>query len=430
MRRAWFLPLLAFGFVGCHGCAPSNPTPVTFEIDNTLNWPIFVADEQQQAGISMQLPVSGTWTKVTEDLTCPCQDCGEICNGTGCDCPPPAGLIRQIHPGGTYNRTWSGQYHVTETLSCNIGQSSTCLEKATNGAPGQQWRAELCFANRLETTPPTTDTFPGTLPQADLQCVDQEFTLPVNGPIVLSPPASPTCTSTSDCTGMAICQDGVCSTSCLPSNVPPLSATWSAFVGDPDDEGFFTMSSGTNRTILTGSGTVASVGYTGGDVQIALYRDDPVQGRLTANMYLTLPGGRAVPMAAGDPVTVTVVESTDPTRPGANGAVFQNNNVTLLVIDAGAGGPILTPDEMQPFTVATDGEEFACDPGDCGRRIDMMMTFTAGGVNLVLAPGTSQFQMVGGTNYEFVPVADFKYDYSGCDPQPVTPFVIIAKLMQ
>ena len=99
--------------------------------------------------------------------------------------------------------------------------------------------------------------------------------------------------------------------------------------------------------------------------------------------------------------------------------------VTLLVIDAGRGGPVLTPDDMQPFSVATEGEKFACDPGDCGRKIHRTMTFTAGGATLVLQPGTPQFQVVGGFRYELVPVANYLYDFSGCDPQPITPFVIL-----
>ncbi len=427
MRFAPFaVPVVVLALADCGGCPPANPTPVTFEIDNTLNWPIFVADEQQQAGISVQLPVGGgTWADAPESLTCPCQACDQICAGNGCNCTPPAGVIRQIHPAASYQRKWSGQYHVKSSVSCFLGGAQTCLEAPTNAAPGQHLRAELCFANQLQTPPPSTDTFPGSIPQSNLQCVDREFTLPVSGVIVLSPPSAPNCNVTADCTGTQICQDGLCSTSCLPNQVPALSGTWSADVGDPDNQGFFTQATSTDRITLTGSGTVGSIQYTSGDVQIGLYRNDATLGRVTATMYITLPGGRAAPMAVGDSVDVTVIESTDSTRPGANAAVFRRSGVTLLVIDAGRGGPVLTPQDMQPFSVATEGEEFACDPGDCGRKIHRVMTFTGGGVNVALQPGTSQVQVLGGYSYEFVPVTNYKYDYAGCDPQPITPFVIL-----
>jgi hypothetical protein len=419
------LALGAFG-TACGGCARGNPTPVTFRINNTLQWPIFMQDEQSQAGVSIQVSSGGTWVTAPENLTCSCQSCDSICNGSGnCTCPPPAGVLRQVAPGASYERVWAGQYHVQSSVACFLGGPQDCLEAATNPSPGDEVRAEWCFANQLETTPPATSTFPGTIPQSNLECVDQTLKLPVSGVVQFTPPSATNCSKTADCTGNQLCQDGVCSTSCLPNTVPPLSSTWSASVGNPADQGFFATTSSTTRTAMTGTGTISSIQYTGGDVQISVYRNDPNLGRLTASMYITLPGGRAVPMAVGDVVTVTVIQSTDPTRPGAAGVIFAAPPLIELVIDSGLGGPVLTPADMQPFAVTTEGEPFACNPGDCGRKIHRTMTFTAGGTTLVLQPGTPQFQSIGGYRYEFVPVANYTFDYPGCDPYPVTPFVIL-----
>lgn len=418
---------IAAALVACT-CQPPTPLSVTFRIKNPLTWPVFVADGQEQAGIIVQRPVAGGWADVAESLTCECLQCSQVCQRS-CTCPLPPGMVRQVRGGEQHERSFAGEYRDNGSRACLLGNVGACLESPTVVSAGDALRAKWCFANRLASPPPAEARFPGSIPESGAVCVTREFTLPVSGVIELSPPEPTTCASTAECrtAERELCQSGLCSTTCLPSSVPPVGGSWTVEVLDPDNQGFFQVQEPATpgRVTYAGRGTVGAVRYETGSVRLTFVRDDPQLGRVTGALYLALPGGRAVPMNAGDPVEVTVVVSTDRDRPGARGAVLRRSGVTLLVADAGRGGPVLAPDDMQPFSVAAEGEEFACDPGNCGRKVHREMTLTAAGQSAVLRPGTPQKKLVGGYRYELVPVANYRYDYEGCGKGPVTPFAIV-----
>ena len=88
----------------CSSCVDQPAQPVELRVVNKLAWPIYVADELEQLGLTVQHDEgAGAWTAMSELASCDCQECHIACDP--CECPQGLAWVRRIGPGAHADRT-------------------------------------------------------------------------------------------------------------------------------------------------------------------------------------------------------------------------------------------------------------------------------------------------------------------------------------
>jgi len=415
---------LASVLPGCASCIDQPAQPVVLRVVNKLAWPIYVQDDLDQAGLTVQRDAPGGWTDAKESATCACQECSQIC--TGCTCPTVEGWARRIQPGASVERTWAGEYRANDKVRCYGGPAEPCLGKRQAAQAGT-WRLKLCWATSLPTTPPDQERFQASFPsEGTLSCVTRTFDLPATGPVEILTDAPPGCTVATDCTGGQMCLGGQCSSTCLPNAVPKLTGEWGLEIGVPDNAGFFEVQPGTvsGSVVFRGAGKVTTVRYNAGTTNLTVSR--VVNGLdYTGSIYYTLPGRRALPLLVGDPVELTVVDFQSGPRKRARGLVLKVDGKVALIADNGFYGKALEATHLAPFEVDVAGAVFACDAADCGMRSHRRTLVRVVGEPQVVEAGKALEFADGEDTWEFVSVANYLDEVADCGPSPMTPFALI-----
>lgn len=419
-------PFAALAFLalapGCAACLDQPATPVTFQIVNRFDWPIYVRDEFDQLGLNVQRDASGEWVDLAEWSECECEECSRAC--TTCECDPLETWARRVEPGGTLERVWAGEYRGRESARC-LGEVLPCLGERRPAQPSI-YRLKLCWAATLPGVPQGQERFRATFP-AELTCSTQTFALPALGPVVIETAAPPACAFAVDCPAGQMCLGGRCSATCLPHGVPKLGGEWTLEIGVPDNAGFFEVEESAGARIYRGTGEVANVRYSAGNTNLSLKRAGPNGIDLEATLYYVLPGQRALPLRVGETLKLTVVDHPGGTRARARAVTVSSGGKLLLAADNGFGGPVLAPQALGEFKVTPLAEVFACDSGDCGKRLHRRMRFESGEQVVELEPGKAATFAAGGETYEAVATANYADEVSGCGPSPMTPYLWMIK---
>jgi hypothetical protein len=415
---------LAFLASAC-SCGRLPATTVTFKVKNKLTWPVFVHDEFNHLGTIVQKDDSGVWTDLREFAACACEECAEACGR--CTCFGESSIARRIGPGESLERTWSGEFREQDQTTC-LGGKVPCVGSRLPAQPGH-YRVKVCYASSLSVAPTGKDRFPADFPSSALTCSHREFELPASGPVEVATIEPPGCRATSECEKGQLCQQGHCSSGCLPHAVPPLGGDWTVEVGGIDDRGFFEVTADpkTQAKTYLGTGKVSSVRFSSGTTNLTLIRYDAIGIDYTATFYYTLPGKRAVPFAVGDALEVVLVEFPAGDRKLARGLTLRQGGALLLAADNGRGGPVLSAQQIAPFEVSVDGESFACMGGDCGRRVHRKVTFRAGEKRETVEPGKTALFNVGAASFDAVAVGNYRDEVQGCGTSPSAPYVFMQK---
>ncbi|MFN7130450.1 MAG: hypothetical protein ACK4N5_00110 [Myxococcales bacterium] len=421
--------LLATAFaalsVSCGSCIEHAATPVTFRVTNTLPWAIYVHDEFDQLGTVVQRREGdGSVTDLRETAACSCEECESACGR--CTCFGVSSIVRRIAPGQSVERTWLGEFREDARTDCAAGGSVSCLGERRPAQPGA-YRVKVCYGQTITGAPADAERFPAELPTTHLTCATADFEHPAEGVVEVKtvPPAS--CRVTQDCPAGQLCQNGRCSADCLPHEVPALGADWNVEIGGLDDRGFFDVTDNPDGSkTYKGTGKVTTVRYTRGTTNLELFREGPNGLDYTAGLYYVLPKSRAVPIAVGSTVELTLVlHRQDGPRRLARGLTLKQNGVLLLAADTGIGGRVLDDALLAPFRVDSDGVPFACNPGDCGRRTHRQTTFASGErVQTVDAGKSAELELESG-RYEVVAIGNYVDAVTGCGAMPVVPYVIM-----
>jgi hypothetical protein len=428
-RLPLFLAVLAIlgGGESCSSCVDQPASPVTFRVTNQLPWPIFVRDDAAQLGLTVQKDSDGAWVDLAEFAECSCLECDSVCS-LDCQCAPTAVWVRKIAAGATAERQWNGEYRSDDHATCLLGRKD-CLGDRVAAQPGSH-RVKLCWASSLSgTLSDSGDRFKATLPE-DLSCATTDFELPAEGVVEVVTSAPPGCRVASECAFGQLCLSGHCSSTCLPNDVPVLGGEWTLEIGDPDNAGFFEVSEEADGAkVYRGSGTVSTVRYSSGTTNLTVLRT--VGGiEYTASFYYTLPGKRVLPLAVGESIDVVLVDRSSGSRRLARALAIRQQGKLLLAADTGRQGRVLDALQREPFDVETDGEPFACNPSDCGRRLHRRVTFVAPEQSIPTEPGKAAVVKVGDDTYEAVSVANYSDEVEGCGASPMVPYLILLQREQ
>jgi hypothetical protein len=369
----------------------------------------------------VQQDTFGAWVDARETADCDCQECYQACEA--CQCPTVQTWAHRVEPGASMSRVWSGEYRTNERVTCGTDVVQ-CLGDRRAAQPGT-WRVQLCWAASVLNAPANLERFPAEFP-ADLTCSTQTFDLPASGTVDVVTSAPAGCRGPTDCPADQLCLNGQCSSSCLPNEVPKLGSDWNVEVGSPDDAGFFSVLGRTDGArVYKGSGQITKVQYSSGTTSLTVTRVDNGIDYF-ASFYYTLPAKRTLALNNGDAVDVLIVEFPAGARNLAAGITLRKAGKLQLAVDNGFGGQVLDSAALDPFVVTPGGELFACDSGDCGKRLHHRMRFQAGAASADVDPGKAVQLAVGGDTYEAVAVANYVDEVPGtCGPSPMSPYVIL-----
>lgn len=414
--------------VSCGACLEHAATPVTIQVRNDLDWPIYVEDDFGQLGTSvLRRDSDGSLVALRETASCACEECSiEGC--APCRCEPERSLVRRIDPGQTLTRTWHGEFREEVDLECGIrwgrDRRTTCLGDRRAAQPGA-YRVQLCYAQSITGAPPGIERFEAEL-RGELTCATADFEHPTER-VVVSTTDPAACRQTADCPTGQICQGGRCSADCLPHQVPALGGDWTVEIGGLDDRGFFSVTEeegGAKR--YQASGKVTSVRYSRGTTNLELERIGENGLDYGASLYYVLPEGRALPIRVGETLEVTLRfhPENGPRRLG-RAIVLRQDGRLLLAADSGDGGPVLDATMLDEVAVEVEGAPYACNPGDCGRRTHRITRFSAAGQQMEIEAGRAATIEIGGENYELVAVGNYFDEASGCGAGERTPYAVI-----
>lgn len=423
--------LLGFALSGCTCLAP-DPTNITLVATNTLDWELFVPDDGDQSGFSVLYEEGSSSEgdlRVIESSGCACELCANACSTDSCVCEPKKARVRRIPVGGKVERLFKGRELQSTRADCGIGDlGPQCLLDESPLLSGS-YQVEFCFAARTSSAPPADggERFDATLATDAVTCIRKTFNYPSETRVELSPERPAPC-SAGSCPKGQLCQRGVCSSSCLPHEVPSLGAGWSTSASRVSNQGLLAKA-GTSPARFTGRGTVGAVTYDASGLRLSLFREEGV-GRATAQIAATWPPGFAAPtLEVGQQLDVLLIE-TDAELESTSALVLRNaEGRIVLALDSGLGGLQLQDADLAPMVVRGGQGAFACDASDlCGRRTYQLISIGGGGADARLEPGKSQRLVVDGAPYAVVAVAshaDERGKKSDCDPAPgVTSFVL------
>lgn len=416
--------------ISCGSCLEHAAVPVSIQVRNDLDWPIYVADDFGQLGTSvLRREGDGTLVLLRETAACPCEECSDQ-GCAACDCQQQTTLVRRIDPGETIERNWHGEFREEVPFGCESSRGrrrANCLGDRLAAQPGA-YRVMLCYAQSITGAPADRDRFPAEL-RNELTCSTVDFEHP-SDVVEIATSDPQVCRNSAECPSGQICQGGRCSADCLPHQVPALGGDWTVEIGGLDDRGFFEVTEekgGLKHYAATGK--VTSVRYNRGTTNLEIERIGANGLDFSASLYYVLPQGRAVPITVGETLEVTLRLHDDggPRRLG-RAIVLRRDGKLLLAADTGVGGKVLAGPETaeQPkLAIAVEGAPFACNPGDCGRRTHRTTTFTIDGQEHVLEAGKSLEVEIGEDIYELISAGNYRDEASGCGAMPVTPYVVL-----
>jgi hypothetical protein len=260
---------------------------------------------------------------------------------------------------------------VSGVASCGtvIG-GEPCL-KPENAPLDEKFRLQLCYAPSAPGVPDADAgiSVPGALPSGSIECVHREFRI-VDGVAEISPVRGPSCESHADCTRPdELCFSGACTSSCPAHDAPEIGGAWQVRVAEPDDQGFFSVTSNNGSDVYTGQGTASSVVYQSGTLIIRLTRPGTGGEALTGALYVSIPQA-VLPLASGDVVSVKLIDnSSDENYDNRAVVVRDADGGLLLAADAAQQGLLLTDGEVAPFSVRSGETVVACQHDDCGKRL-------------------------------------------------------------
>jgi len=424
MRSAVVIFSLIFG--GCL-CTPSTPKAVTLRLKNTSRDTLFVDMTLGQLGMEVQRNVSGSLLTFTETPRCSCLTCENVCGG--CSCPEPEKLlVQRVPPGSTFERQWGGVVQLESTRGCGgFGNETKCV--APENAPyNEVFNLHLCYAlTATITSGPNLDggVEEGSLP-VDRSCVDREFRID-DGVAEIGPQRGADCVTTADCKGPGeMCFSGACTASC-PANVFPSEAESTVRIA-VDNRGYFDTTMMGSKVVYTGSGTVGSASYNASSLRIFLTRPGMMAGEmLTAVVDLDVPKAMHLgPLAAGQRVTVRLVDASPVSRPASNtGLVVRDETGALLIVaDSGLDAPNLAAADLAPFTVSFGGAPVGCRITGCGKELFNEGTFSDGLKTVKLSPGQSANIVNTGGTYRALNVFGAEYPTSSCETKVIRPYIV------
>jgi hypothetical protein len=428
------LPLLLLCLVasGCQ-CGPEIPVPVTLRIRNETSQAIFVDATDGTLGLRVQRRVRGQWYSFVEAPPCECQACDSICGG--CSCPAPARPPRvwKLLPGAALERAWEGIVQVDETASCrdDSGALQGCLKPEVPSVE-ETFRLELCYAVSVPSVGPTDGSapVPGQLPVETQRCVRQEFT-PEGGVVEVRPLPPPPCTEGAACADPgALCLEGVCTATCPAHAFPALGGAWQVRVLEPEEQGvpgFFTVRSGPGtRRVFTGSGTLTSVRYAQGTLTLQLARPAMPSGEHKASVSFALPVEAALPLRAGEGVTVHVVDAASDALPENRALTLRDAAGTLLLAaDPGPLGAVLNAEETAPFAVAPLPTPVGCEDTPCGKRVFFRTGVRLGTAERELRPGEAGELSDTKATWRALNLAHSEFLSDSCPLKRVMPYVLV-----
>ena len=315
--------------------------------------------------------------------------------------------IHRIPAGQSFTRTFAGSEFQATRADCGTGDLGPACFAAGQPLESGNFLLQLCYAESVPDEQSGND-FNGTFPtDGSVICVTQPFTYPQDTSVVVSTVAPPPCSATSQCPTGQLCQQGVCSASCLSNTVPTYGAQWTDSVQVIQDQGFFTHTNG-DPDRLTGTGTVGSVLYNGTDMQLTVV-GSAAEGSLAAQVEVMVPAGTpTVPFFTGETLSVLVIEA-DSTRSDSTAIAIRDAQGNLaLAVDEGYGGALLSAADLAPVTLDPGGSAFACTLTTlCGKQVYQSMTFSSGNAQAEVEPGQTGTLEVGSTSYAATAVADY-----------------------
>ncbi|MFZ5469261.1 MAG: hypothetical protein ACOZIN_07445 [Myxococcota bacterium] len=425
LRRGTFA-LLALSLSACR-CGPEEATPVTLRLKNTSRGVLFVDDSDGRLGMQVQRRVNFTWQSFVESPACECLSCDVVCKGCECSQPNPPAVLRKVAPGESVERVWSGRVQVGGIASCgSLVGGRPCLS-AEVPPRDETFSLKLCYS-------PSAPSFQsldggseglGSLPEQSVLCVGREFQ-PVDGVVEVSPERGADCSSAAQCKGEELCLGGICTLACPANDFPQVGGPWQLRVGEPDDQGFFTVTYQGDQRIYEGTGTISSVLYQNGTMTLRLMRAGAAGEPLNGAVFLTLPPGYSVPLVPGPTVRVKLVD----------GSTEDNYDQRALVVRDSAGALLLAADTAQlvnllpaadtaPFTVSNGLQTIGCSHDECGKRLFVHTVFSAGGENVEVEPGKSAQKLLGGRGYQLLSVGNQTYANTHCWLKSLRPYAIL-----
>ncbi|SEN09039.1 hypothetical protein SAMN05444354_13063 [Stigmatella aurantiaca] len=430
------LPLLLLCLMasGCQ-CGPEVPVPVTLRIRNETSQAIFVDATDDTLGLRVQRRVRGQWYSFVEAPPCECLACDSICGGCACSVPVRPSRVWKLLPEVALEREWEGFVQVDETASCrdDSGALQGCLKPEVPSVD-ETFRLELCYAVSVPSAGPTDGSapVPGQLPADAQHCVRQEFT-PAEGVVEVRPLPPPPCTEGAACTAPGtLCLEGVCTATCPTHAFPALGGAWQVRVLEPEEQGvpgFFTVraSPGTRRS-FTGAGTLTSVRYAQGTLTLHLSRPAVPSGEHKASVSFALPVEAALPLQAGEGVTVHVVDASSDELPENRALTLRDTAGTLLLAaDPGQLGAVLSADETAPFAVAPLPAPVGCEDTPCGKRIFHRTGFRLGTGVWELRPGETVELSDPKATWHALNLANSEFLSGACPLKSVMSYVLVQR---
>jgi hypothetical protein len=410
-------------------CSPSEPKSVTLRLKNTSASALFIDQSDGRLGMQVQRSVGGQWLSFVETPACACQACDMICGAGGtCDCPMPTPMVQKVESGTNAERTWSGLVQVSSAAGCGGFGGTSCLNPE-NAPYNETFNLHLCYALSAD-VPPSLDggAVEGMLP-TDTTCVDKQFQID-DGLVEISPQRGADCVTSADCRGPGeLCFSGACTASCPNNTYPQIGNNWDIGIGITDMGFFDSVTDVNGRTIFTGTGTISSAAYSGNSVRIHLTRTGSSGEALNGVIAFTVPPNELGPLTAGAPVSVKSVQPSMTENPDNAALIIRavDDGGTLLVAaDSAQNGPLLSGDDVQPFTVAFNQDTVGCRSTDCGKLLFSTTTFTlSGGQQVNLEPGGQANLVSSAGTYRAVNVDAQRNGMDAmCDPADIRPYLI------
>ncbi|MDC0708344.1 hypothetical protein POL68_07660 [Stigmatella sp. ncwal1] len=430
------LPLLVLCLVlsGCQ-CGMDVPVPVTLRIRNETSQAIFVDATDDTWGLRVQRRVRGQWYSFVEAPPCECLACGSICDGCACSAPPRPSRVRKLLPSTSIERSWEGIVQVDQTASCrnSSGEIQGCLE-ADVPPVDETFRLEFCYAVSALSAGPTDGStpVPGKLPDDAQECVRQEFT-PADGVVEVRPLPPPACTEGTECASSGtLCLGGFCTATCPAHVFPALGGAWQVRVLEPEEQGvpgFFSVRVGADgRRRFTGSGTLTSVRYAQETLTLQLARPASPSGEHKASLAFALPSEAALPLQAGEGLTVLVVDASTDLLPENRALTLHDTAGNLLLAaDPGQLGAVLGTGETAPFAVTTLPAPVGCEDTPCGKRVFFRSEVRWGTSVWSLDPGQGKDIAGAKATWYALNLANSEYRSDACPLKSVMPYVLVQR---
>lgn len=248
----------------------------------------------------------------------------------------------------------------------------------------------------------------------------------MDGTVNVGPKKGAACAAATDCLNPGdLCLEGTCTSTCPAHDIPELGSAWSLRVPSPDDQGFFTTTVNGGKTVWQGSGTVSSVIYQGGVLNLRLNRPSMTGPGPSGAVFVGLPGGLGPALTAGVKVEVTLVDGSSAKNPENRAVVIRDESgALLLAADTAQNGPLLDASHTAPLTVSTTGVPLACDVIGCGKVVHAALRVTGTTAPLSIVPGRTTQAVVSGALYRVLSVGNGTFQGTGCAYTQVSPYAL------